>query len=151
MFINQHPGPLDGKRKDFGGKGMYGSRVTCARLVYEWVTEKKEPWSEATTHHVTQKCDEGELIRVVRMDIDSFNHPVTIAELRKNPDSLVETTKKVQKELLPVEHENVIATLAAFARGVYPSFSRSKPLIPPEQKETLFKAKKLAIELFPKG
>ena len=31
-IINQHPGPLDNGRSDFGGAGMYGKRVHKARL-----------------------------------------------------------------------------------------------------------------------
>ena len=33
-MINQHPGPLDPGRPDFGGRGMYGKRVHCARLFF---------------------------------------------------------------------------------------------------------------------
>lgn len=33
-MINQHPGPVDPGRPDFGGKGMFGRRVHCARLYF---------------------------------------------------------------------------------------------------------------------
>ncbi len=36
-IINQHPEPLDPSRDDFGGKGMYGAWVSCARLIYEYL------------------------------------------------------------------------------------------------------------------
>lgn len=111
--FNQHPGPLDpGRSKfDFGGKGMFGSRVTCARVAFEWVVGEKNPWTEATTHYVTEKYDEGDLL----------------------------------------EHQNVIATLQAYAEGKQLGFRRTKPLIHQDQEQILFQAKKLAIKLFPGG
>src|SRR3989338_6762401 len=33
-IINQHPGPLDPPRSDFGGKGMFGRRVHASVLLY---------------------------------------------------------------------------------------------------------------------
>lgn len=153
MVFNQHPGPLDpGRSKfDFGGKGMFGSRVTCARVAFEWVVGEKNPWTEATTHYVTEKYDEGDLIRVVRMEIPLLGRPVTIVELAETPQALIKTTKEVQKELLPLEHENVIATLQAFAEDKQLKFRRTKPLIHQGQEQILFQAKKLAIKLFPEG
>ena len=151
-IVNQHPGPLDpGKGRDFGGKGMYGARVSCARLAYQWVAGEKNPWTESTIHHVTDEYDQGELIRVVRMTVPSIPSPVTIAQLRKDSNQLVDTTRGVQGELLPLEHKNVIAVLGSFARGEQPRFDRSEPLIPPGAKDILCQAKELAIELFPKG
>jgi len=153
MAFNQHPGPLDpGRSKlDFGGKGMYGSRVTCTRVAFEWVVGEKHPWTEATTHYVTENYDEGDLIRVVRLEIPLLGQPVTVAELRENPQTLVRTTKEVQKELLPLEHENVIATLQAFAESNQRGFRRNQPLVASGQEKILFQAKKLAKELFPEG
>ena len=151
-IINQHPGPLDPDRSnDFGGKGMYGSRVVCARLAYVWTTDEENPWTESTIHHVTKEYDQGDLIRVVRMAIPSLGRPVTIAELREKPQQLIETTKLVQTKLLSLEHQNVIATLRAFVEGKHPGFTRTKSLISPGQRQVLFEAKKLAVKLFPKG
>ena len=150
-IINQHPGPLDGKRLDFGGKGMYGSRVICARLAFVWAIGQENPWTESTIHYVTKGFDEGSLIRVVRMAIPSFSRPITIAELQEDSQKLIETTRLVQAQLLPLEHQNVIAVLRAFAKGNPPRFVRSQPLISPGQKRVLLEAKKLAIRLFPQG
>jgi phosphoribosylglycinamide formyltransferase-1 len=52
MIVNQHPGPLDTGRLDFGGAGMYGLRVHQARLEFVQRT-KRNYWTEATAHRVT--------------------------------------------------------------------------------------------------
>lgn len=148
-IINQHPGPLDPGKEDFGGKGMYGARVTCARLAYEWAIEEENAWTESTIHHVTEEYDQGDLIRVVQMEVPSVTHPVTIAELQEDPQLLVKMTKKVQKELLPLEHKNVIATLRGFAEGKQLRCDRLQSLIPPKNERILYRAKNLAVELFP--
>ncbi|OGH27514.1 MAG: hypothetical protein A3C27_01870 [Candidatus Levybacteria bacterium RIFCSPHIGHO2_02_FULL_39_36] len=151
-IINQHPGPLDpGRGNDFGGKGMYGSRVTAARLGYSWIGGE-DFWTEATTHHVTEKYDDGDLIRIVQMDIPPLGRLVTIAELQNFPQPLIDKTKEVQAKLLPLEHRNVIATLQMFAeQGSLPHSRRPKPLIPEGREQILLEAKRLAIELFPNG
>jgi len=151
-IINQHPGPLDpGRGNDFGGKGMYGSRVTAARLGYSWIAGE-DFWTEVTTHHVTEKYDDGDLIRVVQMNIPPLGRLVTIAELQNFPQPLIDKTKEVQAKLLPLEHRNVIATLQMFAeQGSLPHFRRPEPLIPEGREQILFEAKRLAIELFPNG
>lgn len=151
-IINQHPGPLDpGRGIDFGGKGMYGSRVTAARLGYSWVAGE-DFWTEATTHHVTEKYDDGDLIRVVRMDIPSFDRSVTIAELQNSPQPLIDKTKEAQVKLLPLEHQNVIATLQTFAeQGSLPHFRRPQPLIPRGREQILYEAKRIAQLLYPQG
>lgn len=150
-IINQHPGPLDPGRIDFGGKGMYGARVICARLAYEWAVGERDPWTESTIHWVNEEYDKGDLIRVVRMSIPPQGRAVKIAELRKNPQELIKITKIVQVSLLPLEHQNVIAALEALAKGEKPAFRRLKPLIPNNQTRIIYEAKKLAKELFPDG
>lgn len=162
MIVNQHPGPLDpgrvdskGRNLDFGGRGMYASRVAGARLAYSWVAGEKYPFTETTTNHVTPGYDSGNLIRVNRLDIPTLARPVTIADLRNDPklqECLVRTTEQVKKALLPLEHENVITTLRRFAEEKsVPGFRRTQPLIPDGNERILFQAKKLARDLFPKG
>ena len=151
-IINQHPGPLDPERADFGGRGMYGARVACARIAYSWVVGDKNPWTEATTHHVTENYDKGDLIKVTRLTINELDQKVTIAELGNQPHDLIIATKGVQAELLPLEHENVIATLRRFAEeGTVSGYKREKPLIPEKTKYVVYTAKQLASQLFPKG
>lgn len=151
MIINQHPGSLDASKPDFGGQGMYGSRVTAAVLAYYWLINQREPFTEATVHHVTQNYDEGSIIRVTPMKAANLGRQISIDELRKDPQFLREQTSLVQAELLPLEHRNVIAVLQEFVDGNVPEFTRSEPLIPEENQPTLEEAKKLAIELFPEG
>lgn len=144
---NQHPGPLP----DFGGKGMYGARVTAARLAYTWVTGS-DHWTEATTHKLTKEYDEGSIIRVARMDLPQLPQPVTFAYLKENIRMFTDTVGKVQAQLLPLEHKNVIATLQMFAdHGWINGFHRDQPLVPPEQEHVLYQAKDFAAQVFPKG
>lgn len=149
-IINQHPGPLDPGRIDFGGKGMYGARVICARLIYEWVGGEKKPWTESDIHWVNEEYDRGELIRVVSINLPPHS-PITLKEIKENPHEIIEITKRVQTELLPVEHQNVISVLKLLSQGEKIIFYRPFPLIPKEKTKLVLEAKKLACELFPHG
>ena len=149
-IINQHPGPLDpGRHADFGGRGMYGARVVCARNVYCWLTGT-DFWTEAVTHFVTERFDEGDLIRVERMKMPE-REKIEEDQLKNLSSELIAETKKVQEQLLPLEHKNVIETLRMFAKGSAAGFRRQTPLIPDENKKYLDIAKQTAIELFPNG
>lgn len=148
-IFNQHPGPLDPGRPDFGGKGMSTPyRVNSARIAYIWATGE-EPWTESDTHFVTEDFDMGDLIRTAKMPIPAKKKKIPIQKLRENPEELIRTTHEVQKEFYPVEHRNVIATLQMFANGDVKGFKREQPLIPEEHIGILNEAKKLATELFP--
>lgn len=142
-IINQHPAPLDpGRGEDFGGKGMYGARAICARIAYCWLNES-EFWTEATAHFVTEKYDEGDLIRVERMSIPKRH--------RFDDKELIRITYDTQKKLLPLEHKNVTESLKMFARGEVKGFRRGEALITRHNYPLLKKAKNLAIKLFPSG
>lgn len=133
-IINQHPGPLDPGRIDFGGKGMYGKRVTCARIAYARVTGK-DYWTESSVHHVTERFDEGPVIRIERLVFDETS-----------------TTEQVARTLLPLEHKNVVAVLRQFvSSGSFPEFKRQKPLITPGNESLVSEVKKRAMQLFPNG
>jgi len=148
-IINQHPGPLDpGRGMDFGGKGMYGARVLAARLAYVWATGTDESWTEATTHFVTPRYDEGDLIRVARLDIPQLDRPMAMASIGVG---LWGHYTSLQPQLLPLEHENVIATLNMFGSGDVEGYRRETPLVPAEHEMTLNDAKALAIQIFPNG
>lgn len=154
MIIDQHPGPLDpGRVIDFGGKGMYGKRVTCSRLAYCLLTGQ-DFWTEASTHFVTPEYDRGDLIRVERLEFANPNFKVTVAQI--NTDQEVQEwlrtqTPQLQAQLLPLEHQNVIATLQSFANGQITGFRRPKPLIPAGNEGLAAEAKKIAKQLFPEG
>jgi len=150
-IINQHPGALDpGRGIDFGGVGMYGARVICAQIAYAWITGKNFS-VEATTHLVTDQFDEGDLIRTEKLHFSDKHSMKRINEIKKNPKLLIEATKKIQSELLLIEHKNVIATLQQFADKEVREFRRPKALITTENIEILKEVKELAIQLFPHG
>lgn len=151
-IINQHPGPLDPGRPDFGGKGMYGARVVCARLLYCFFTQEQHPWTESTVHYVTEEFDKGSILRVAELPFASPDRKIAPENVEGSTpvqEYVKHATKKLQEELLELEHENVIQTLAALARGEHPSFTRESPLVVDTQALTL--AKRWAIRLFPQG
>jgi folate-dependent phosphoribosylglycinamide formyltransferase PurN len=150
-IINQHPGPLDPGHPDFGGKSMYGSRVTCARIAYCWLTHKKNPWTEATSHWVSEGYDKGDLIKIKRLQLPATGSNVSLQELTKNPKNLIDATHNTQKKLLPLEHTNVIETLRLISLGKTKNFTRKKRLISPHHLEILRESKQLAKQLFPAG
>lgn len=150
-IINQHPGPLDPGFADFGGKGMYGERVTCARLVYCILTQDENPWTEATVQFVTEEYDKGALISVRELPFEKVDRRISQKDIVENisvQEFIKNKTKQIQQELLPLEHENVIETLYLLAQGKRPSFVRQERLVPEENLTILAFAKKMAIELF---
>lgn len=150
-IINQHPGPLDLGRVDFGGKGMYGKRVTCARIAYAWMMGR-DFWTEATVHEVTEEFDKGQVISRKRVSLPLVHAPLSYAQLVGKRDTLLAATEAVAARLLPVEHRTVIEALAIFGReGQFPKQKRRKPLVDEANTESVQMAKTLAIQLFPNG
>lgn len=133
-IVNQHPGRLPA----FGGKGMYGARVTCATLAYFESVPDQDLWTASVVHHVTSAFDEGQPIRVSRLNITQ----------QGKADDLLTRTKHVQEQLLPIEHDNVIRVLTAFGDGGVPTAAFDDT---PFQNDLLQKAKERAIQLFPRG
>lgn len=154
MIVNQHSGPLDpGRIIDFGGQGMYGKRVVCARLAYCLLTGS-DFWTEATTHLVTPEYDKGDLLKIEKLEFTDPSLRVTVAQLGTDQEIqqwLIERTQQLQASLLPLEHQNVIATLQMFAEKKVNGFRRLKPLIPQGNEEFAREAKRVAITLFPEG
>lgn len=133
MIINQHPGPLDTGRLDFGGPGMYGMRVHQARLSFVNKV-KRDFWTEATAHRVTAKFDEGVVLKRKQVPI--------------LPD---DTAESLQKRVLPIEHEVQIELLKDFTNGTVSEFHREFPLVLPEEEGILEECKKLACKMYPNG
>ncbi|HUC88587.1 MAG TPA: formyltransferase family protein [Candidatus Paceibacterota bacterium] len=133
MIINQHPGPLDTGRPDFGGVGMYGMRVHQARLEFVRRTNK-DFWTEATAHRVTVDFDEGKIVK--RKQVPIFQN---------------DTAEILQARVLPIEHEVQIETLRDFANGNVSEFIRETPLVLPSEEKILEECKQLAIKMYPKG
>lgn len=152
-IINQHPGPLDTGRCDFGGKRMYGARVICACIIYTWL-RRSGFTTEATTHFVTSEYDQGDLIKTTPLKILPHTKKPTLYKLMTNKiwqEKLIKKTKDLQKKLLPLEYKNTIAALKLFADNKVKGFRRDKPLIPKKEVKIVNQAKKLAVKLFPYG
>lgn len=149
-IVNQHPGPLDPGRVDFGGKGMFGARVTCARLAYCWITDS-DYWTESTVHHVAEEIDMGAILQTAYLPIPRAPQKVTLADMQHDPSTLTETVKHVQDALLPLEHQNVISYLRAYVNNSVSPVSREKVLIPPGFEGIVADVKKLAAQLYPGG
>jgi phosphoribosylglycinamide formyltransferase-1 len=133
MIVNQHPGPLDTGRPDFGGIGMYGMRVHQARLCFVKKTQR-DFWTEATAHRVTVNFDEGVILK------------------RKQVPILENDTAETLKErVLPIEHEVQIELLKDFSEGKVKEFHREIPLILEDEEKILKDCKEMAIKMYPKG
>lgn len=140
MMVNQHPGPLDPGRPDFGGEGMYGRRVHCARLYFVRRTFRSETdyyahhFTEAVCQRVAPEFDKGALLNWTTIPIE--------------PDDTVDT---LQSRVLPLEHMIQIETLKAFSEGSVQERTRPEPLVREEDYNVLAEAKRVAGILFPRG
>ena len=133
-MINQHNGPLDIGRPDFGGEGMFGRRVHCARLLFVRRT-KRSFWTAATAQRVALEFDEGDVLHAEHMDILPDD----------TPDSLA-------ARLLPLEHKVQIETLAGLVTGrIGGRVTRAASLVRPEEEEILREVKSAAALEFPRG
>jgi phosphoribosylglycinamide formyltransferase-1 len=133
MIVNQHPGPLDPGRPDFGGKGMFGRAVHAARLEFVKRTNR-DYWTEAVSHRVTAEYDQGAVLNAVKVPIER--------------DDSVE---KLQDRVLRFEYDVQIKTLQDFADGNVKEITRDEPLVRPEEYGILEECKREAIEKYPKG
>jgi len=133
MITNQHPGPLDTGRLDFGGAGMYGLRVHETRLEFVKKTNH-DFWTEATAHRVTLNFDEGKVVKSKRVPI--------------LPDDTAET---LQARVLPIEHEVQIETLKDFSENNLKEIKREIPLVLPSEERILKECKENAIKMYPNG
>jgi phosphoribosylglycinamide formyltransferase 1 len=151
-IINQHPGPLDPGRDDYGGKGMYGRRVAAARLAYAWMAGG-ENWTESTVHHVTREFDKGEIIRIEALPFPlPSGGVISRLQLQERRDEFAGAVDDLAKALLPSEHMNVIAVLKEYGeRGNFSQFVRKNVLVPASKRLMLAKAKEFAIQVFPNG
>ncbi len=132
-MINQHPGPLDPGHIDFGGKGMHGRRVHCARLYFVRRTGR-EFWTEATAQRVAKEFDRGAVIKTERVPIE--------------PDDDVAA---LQQRVLAAEHRVQIAALVDFAEDRVSEIVRPERLIRADEEGILAEAKQVAAYLFPRG
>ncbi len=133
MMTNQHPGPLDIGREDFGGAGMYGIRVHAARLCFVEKT-RHDFWSEATAQRVEAEFDKGVVVKRKQVPIIEGDTPESLAA-----------------RMLPVEHEVQIEALEDFLHNTVHEQLRDNPLVSPEEVSILEECKQAAILQYPKG
>jgi len=132
-MINQHPGPLDPGRQDFGGKGMIGRAVHAARLLF--VREVgRDFWTEATAQRVAKEYDKGAVLAALTVDINKDDDPISL-----------------QQRVLPKEHTLQVEVLRQFATGTIHEVVRAEPLVKLGEEEILERAKQAAALLFPHG
>ncbi len=132
-IVNQHPGPLDTGRPDFGGPGMFGLRVHETRLLFVKKVNR-DFWTEATTHRVTGEFDKG-----------------VVVKRKQIPILEDDTAESIQARLLPIEHEVQIEALKDFVNDNVTEFKRETPLVLTGEEEILDECKKLAKEKYPNG
>ncbi len=132
-MTNQHPGPLDVGRPDFGGIGMYGMRVHAARLLFVRETGH-DFWSEATAQRVEEEFDKGVVVKRAQVPIMQGDTPETLAA-----------------RMLPVEHMVQIETVLDFLHHTVHEKLRDTPLISPDEVAALESCKAEAILKYPKG
>jgi len=132
-MINQHPGPLDPGYLDFGGDGMYGRRVHAARIGFVRLTDRCH-WTEATAQRVDPQFDRGPVLHRQAININPDDDPESLAA-----------------NLLPIEHEVQIQTLAMFQDDKVEEQMRTSRLVGPEEQQHLIVAKEWAIRLYPSG
>ena len=133
MMTNQHPGPLDIGREDFGGAGMYGMRVHAARLCFVQKTER-DYWTEATAQRVEAEFDKGAVIKSKQVAIMYGDTPEMVAA-----------------RLLPIEHEVQIEALSDILHGRVHEIHREVPLVNENEIKILEECKADAILRYPKG
>ncbi|MFA6588457.1 MAG: formyltransferase family protein [Patescibacteria group bacterium] len=133
MIINQHPGPLDTGRPDFGGDGMYGLRVHAARLYFVRKVGR-DFWTEATAQRVHPDFDKGPIIKREQVRILDSDDPVSL-----------------QKRVLLAEHRVQVAALHDFCEDHVTIFSRKDSLVRDGEEPILTAAKEAAATLYPKG
>lgn len=156
-IFNQHPGALDPEHGniDFGGKNMYGERVSAATLAFHWATNSM-PTTEATTHSVTPdgQYDKGRVLQRTSLVLPPHER-VPIWQMERDPErqqELIEAAHKLSVELGPIEKENVVKTFALMSGrqvpGIEMARQRTKPLIDPIHAEIHARAKALAVNLY---
>lgn len=132
-IINQHPGPLDHRGNDFGGKGMYGRRVHAAVLYFRRIT-RHDFWTEATSHFVTSEFDKGGVIGRKKITIDP-----------------ADTVESLQAKVLPFEHKLQFEVIQKLAENKCEIYKRKIPLVKKNELQILINSKEAAAILYPKG
>lgn len=130
MIYNQHVGPLRRGQRDFGG--MYGLARQHSRIEFVKATNR-DWWTEVVVHKVTEKWDDGPVIKLQQVPI----------EKNDTPESLNERT-------LPVEYEVIIAALQDIAAGNVTEVVHEVPILVRDDEVDLWRrVRKEAREKYP--
>lgn len=143
-LINQHPGPLDPGRPDFGGRYMYGARVHAARLLFSQLSLAAPDYSEVCAHWVTENYDEGQLIGLKKV-------PITEEDLDFDPEDFESAREKIaafQQKAIKYEHQLQVEVLKNFISAELQEISRTEPLIDELDYELLDRCKQWAKSLY---
>ncbi len=134
-IVNQHPGPLQGMWPCFGGRGMFGRRVHCARLQFVR-TVKRDFWTSVVAHFLTtdDAYDQGAVFHMEEVEIQPDDDPVSLAA-----------------RALSVEHRVQIEALRMLAAGTTLPIHYRDRLVRDDEVEILENAKRTAALLFPHG
>ncbi len=125
-IFNQHPGPPE----EFGGKGMYGSRVHAAVLLFRRITNGAM-WTKVIAQRVHKEFDKGRTVQQERVPIEEND-----------------TIESLQLRALAAEHRVQIRMLQQFVRG---TLTELEPefLVRAEEMAYLIQAKEQAIMMCP--
>lgn len=135
LMINQHPGPINPDKNDFGGVGMScATRVHAARIMFVEETGRN-PWTEVVAQRVGIEMDNGKVLKRGRV---SILHRDTIEEL--------------QKRAIKMEWWVQIGTLRDSEEGMLRELEPDPRLVLEGERITLDLAKQLSIATFtPEG
>lgn len=137
-MVNQHPGPLDPGRQDFGGQGMFGLRVHCARIYFARAVGHGF-FTEATAQRVAPDYDRGPVIARWALPILRYPHQR-------------DTACTLAARLLPLEHDMHLHVIGEFSReGWMSELVRNTCLVDPAFVPILEEAKRVAAVLYPHG
>jgi phosphoribosylglycinamide formyltransferase 1 len=124
---NQHPAP-----PECGGKGMRGKAPHCAIIEFTSRTIR-EPWTEAIVQRVAPEYDRGAVLKSKRVEIFPNDIPETL-----------------QRRVLPVEHELLIAHIRDIGAGTVREIERVS-IVKPGQEDILQLCIADARRIYPHG
>ena len=131
-MLNQHSGPIDPSKHDWGGKGMDNPFIVArVRLNFVNVT-RRNFWTDVVAQRVSVKFDGGAVLKRGRV-----------------PILLGDTVRKLVERTLPVEWDTQIATLRDFEEGTVTELPRYTDLVLPSEQVYLKVFKHFARNVYP--
>lgn len=128
-IFNQHPGPVP----EFGGQGMYGRRVHAAVIIFNRLSQRRDPYTMVIAQRVSKEYDQGNVVQHAVVSILP-----------------TDTVDDLQKRALPLEHEVQIQLLRRIALGENLK-NLTVNYVKPEEESLLKRAKEIGMVLYPRG